>query len=204
MSYLEKKEVQTLAAAFVTCGGRGGMLFESAKALLANPEGGEISEVIPEGARKLAQKSLTQLEAEAEEGQITANSILRRYGLPAHFHEMAREAASGCESVAGEISAEVRSIAHTLLPLTNGVYQNEGRIISFKGLVPLGEQKGNLVVHLAGVFACHCSKKEIEALLAEQAKDPEFLRLADKVGTLDYDSTVLQELTLRAKEELGL
>jgi hypothetical protein len=117
---------------------------------------------------------------------------------------MHQEAASGMASVAGEITADVRAIAHTLLPIKNGVYVNEGRMITLKGLVPLGPQSGNLVAHLAGVFSSGCTKEEIESLLAEQAKDTEFLALIDRVSTIDYSGTTLREVTARAGKFLNL
>jgi hypothetical protein len=178
-------------------------MFVVAKAILGGEEG-DLWKIIPEILAPVAEDSIRKLELEAVDGQIVPESVLRRYGLPSHFQEMNKEAQLGAMSVAREIPPEIRAVAHTLLPLTNGVYSNEGRIISFKGLVPLGPQEGNLVVHLGGVFSSGCTQGEIEKLLREQAEDSEFLQAADRVGILDYEGTQLQRATLRAKKVLGL
>lgn len=203
MPYVTKEALDVLIPSLVTCGGDVGMLYGLAKALAVSGEG-ELWNALPRPFNPQAEKSVLALEAEAQQGAVVPESVIRRYGLPKHFHEMQKEAEAKVPSVAGEIPAEIRAIAHTLLPVKDGVYTNEGRIITLKGLVPLGEQKGYLVAHLSGVFSSGCTKEEIERLLAEQASDMEFLIQADKVGTIDYTGTKLQEFTLRAKTALNL
>lgn len=189
--------------ALATCGGTASVVFEVAK-LVSHPGSMELEEISRKNLHPMAIHSIEELEREALEGKILPESIIRRYGLPRHFQEISEEAKKGSPSVASEIPAEFRAIAHTLLPIRNGIYANEGRIISFRGLVPLGEQTGNLVVHLGGVFSSRCSEAAIHRLLQEQAECPEFLEMADKVSVLDYEGTTLQALTKRAKEELRL
>lgn len=204
MSYLPEETSAVLVPSLATCGGDTGPLFQVARAITEKGKG-ELWVIVPELLHPLAQPSLKKLEAESRDGIITTESVLRRYGLPAHFHEMNDEANRGMASVAREIPPEIRAIAHTLLPLReDGTYVNEGRTIRFRGIVPLGAQDGVLVVHLAGVFACKCSKEAVRELLHEQASDPELMSMVDKVKTLDYEGTQLRKATLRAKEELGL
>jgi hypothetical protein len=204
MVYLSKKAVSVLIPSLATCGGDVGMLFGTAMAIKQKGEG-NLWEIIPEHLIPVARQSLEQLEKEAFGGILTAKSVVRRYGLPEHFHTMREQATDKrIVSVAREIPIHSRAIAHTLLPVKNGVYANEGRIITLKGLVPLGPQKGNLVAHLSGVFASGCSDREIEELLHEQALDPDFLAMADRASIIDYEGTNLQQDTLRAKKALNL
>lgn len=203
MAHLSKEAAIVLIPSLATCGGDVGMLFSVARAIKEHGEG-ELWEIVPEDLNPVARKSLEQLEKEAVGGVITPKSVIQRYGLSSHFHEMNRQAKAGMASVAGEIPADIRAIAHTLLPVRNGVYTNEGRTVTLRNLVPLGLQKGNLVAHLSGVFASDCSDREIEELLRKQANDPEFLAMADRVGVIDYKGTKLQEVTLRAKKILDL
>lgn len=194
---------KVLICALATCGGTAGVMYEIAK-LINHPGSLELEELKKRVLHPAATSSLEELEREAIDGKILPESVIRRYGLPRHFEAMKEEAERDAPSVASEIPAEFRAIAHTLLPIRNGIYANEGRIISFRGLVPLGEQTGNLVVHLGGVFSARCSAAAITRLLDEQAQCPGFLEMADKVNVLDYEGTTLQALTKRAKQELGL
>jgi hypothetical protein len=204
MPVVTKKALKVLVPSLATCGGDVGMLFGVASTL-ADKESGELWEIVPKYLSPVAMKSLTCLTEEAIGGEITPESVIRRFGLPKHFHEMHKEAMAGMASVAGEIPADIRAIAHTLLPVSkDGIYANEGRIIAIKNLVPLGPQKGNLVAHLSGVFASGCTDAEIEKLLHEQALDTEFMVLADKVGIIDYGGTKLREVTERARKALDL
>lgn len=203
MSYLIREASSVLIPSLSTCGGDLGPLFLVAQAIKKTSEG-ELREIIPKKLTPVAEQSILRLEKEAVGGKILPESVTRRYGLPPHFHEMNSQAQLGMDSVAREIPVDIRPVAHTLLPLRKGVYQNEGVKISFKSLVPLGPQEGILVAHLAGVFSCHCSVEMIEKLLQEQAKDTKFMEMASRVGKLDYGSTQLQRATVRAKEALGL
>jgi hypothetical protein len=203
VAYLEKKASESLANALVTCGGVNGPFYLVARQI-ASSGGGELGFILKGELGIVADATISKLRYYAQNGHITPNSVLSRYGFPQHFHEMNEEAQKGMNSVAREVPAEYRAVAHTLLPIRNGVYSNEGRIISFKGLVPLGPQTGNLVAHLGGIFSSGCSDAEINALLAAQAEDVDFLKMADKVGTLDYDGTRLQRDTLAAKKEMRL
>lgn len=199
--YLDKKVAEVLIPSLATCGGNAGGMYEAAKAIKGAREG-ELESFM---TSPLATLSLGRLAEEAKRNSLTTESVLFRYGHPKHFQEMNLEAKRGMLSVAEEIPAEIRAVAHTLLPLRpDGTYSNEGRIISFKGLVPLGPQEGILVAHLAGVFSCRCSKQAVEKLLHAQALDPEFMAMADKVKLLDYEGTRLQRATQAAKAELGL
>ncbi len=203
MTLITSQALKVLVSSLATCGGDVGPMFIVATALnksaLENLEG-----MIPADLMPIAENSIQKLKEQGINGVITANSVLHRYGLPDHYRDMNEEAQLGVLSVAREIEPEIRAVAHTLLPLTNGIYQNEGRIISFEGLIPLGSQRGNLVAHLGGVFSSRCTKKEIEQLLFEQASDMEFMKAVDRVGTLNYEGTQLQRATKRAKEALGL
>lgn len=203
MPYLTKEASQVLVSSLATCGGNRGLLFPVAKAIAEKKEG-SLREIVQEILHPVAQGSIERLEAEAKDGMIEPESVLRRYGMPKHFHEMNTEAQLGMKSVAREIPSEYRAVAHTLLPLKDGVYSNAGHSINFRGLVPLGPQAGIQVAHLAGIFSCGCSDAEVEALLEEQSRDEEFLKAVSSVALLDYSGTQLQAATKRAKEILGL
>lgn len=206
--FLSERAAKVLVPALITCGGVAGPLFASARAIQAHGQG-ELTEILPSEvhpfSKPAVEKLIRDLTAGVKGGKISPEVVMRRFGLPKHFQEMKWEADQELPSVAREIPPQFRAVAHTLLPLrADGAYANEGRIISFKGLVPLGSQDGVLVVHLSGVFSCRCSKKAVEALLAEQAQDPQFLAMADQVKELDYEGTQLQRVTKMAKAELGL
>lgn len=201
-----KEALLDLVPALVTCGGDMGPLFAVARLLSdVKPENPmALLGDVPGPLAMIAEASLAKVEREAENGVATQGSVLNRYGLPKHFHEMNEDAQLGMDSVAREIPAGIRAVAHTLLPIKDGVYANGDVTIRFKGLTPLGPQEGNLVVHLGGVFLSHCPRGELDCLLAEQAKDEEFMAMARKAGTIDYEGTQLQRATQRAKESLGL
>lgn len=203
MPYLTSGVSEILAASFATCGGDRGPLFLVAREI-KGASGGELREIIPELLAPAAEHSVAKLEEEAVEGKIVPESVIRRYGLPPHFHEMNGQTQLGMDSVAREIPTDIRPVAHTLLPLHKGIYENEGVRISFKGLVSLGPQEGILVAHLAGRFSCRCSQEVVAGLLREQAKDVGFMEMASRVGTLDYGGTQLRAATRRAKALLGL
>lgn len=206
MSIITEKAIELLVPSFATCGGDQGEMFWVARSIVGSSSSDlrTLIEKTPDILAPIREDAIKKLEKEAKNGTIGPASVLRRFGHPNHYWEMEDQANRGLDSVAREIPIEIRAVAHTLLPITNGVYSNEGRIISFRGLVPLGPQDGNLVVHLGGVFSSRCTQKEIEELLREQAKDIEFLKAADKVGELNYEGTQLQRATIRAKEALGL
>lgn len=203
MTLITRPALKALVPSLATCGGDVGPMFAVALAL-NNQEPGILDNMVPKELLPVAEQSIQKLQEQSIKGVITARSVLHRYGLPDHYRDMNEEVQLGVLSVAREIDPEIRAVAHTLLPIVNGIYSNEGRIISFKGLVPLGPQVGNLVVHLGGVFSSGCTRAEIEAILWEQAQNTEFLRAADKVGELNYEGTQLQRATKRAKEALGL
>lgn len=207
MPYLNKYAVPGLVSSLATCGGDAFMLFDVAEAIQKHGEG-ELWRVVPTNLSPMAKNSLAELEAEVINGEITPLSVLRRFGSPKHFQAMNEQAKKGMRSIADNIPADIRPIAHTLLPVTpiegGWVYANGGRYVTLKGLVPLGPQEGNLVVHLAGVFNSSCSRKEIEKLLQEQEENDEMMAMADRVGTIDYSGTNLQKVTIGAKEALNL
>lgn len=207
MPYLTQEAGKVLVPALATCGGVAGPLYRLALSIKEKGEG-ELTSLMPREVNPLSMASITKLYADlsriAGNERVLSKHVLARFGHEEHFLAMKKEAELKLVSVADEIPAEYRAVAHTMLPIKNGVYANEGRIISFKGLVPLGAQKGNLVVHLGGVFSSCCSNRAIQNLLEVQANDPEFLKLADKVKVLDYEGTRLQRFTFAAKDELQL
>lgn len=204
MATIKPEVLSALVASLATCGGDRGPMLPVAKAIRGSA-GGELREIVPDILHPLAENSITHLEREAIEGEILLDSVLFRYGSPAHFEEMKKEASNeSLVSVAAEISAEIRPLAHTLLPLKNGIYENRGKRLALKGLVPLGPQDGQLVAHLAGVFSLQSPKSSIQKLLVEQAECPELVTALDSVSTIDYEGTSLREATLRAKDILGL
>ena len=203
MTHLEKGAATPLIASLATCGGVYGPQFRLALSL-AESEGGNLEVILPRDVLKAYAETISSLSGSSDSSLITPGSVLSRFGSPKHFHDMNSEAQRGMDSVAREIDPSIRAVAHTLLPVHNSVYMNEGRVIRFKGLVPLGPRGRNMVVHLGGIFASCCSDSEIRELLAAQAEDMEFLKMADSIGTLDYEGTQLQKATQMAKKQLGI
>ncbi|MDD3480886.1 MAG: hypothetical protein PHW75_01515 [Patescibacteria group bacterium] len=194
-----------LTASFATCGGDGGPMFPAALAIAAGKN--SLLGAVPKELLPATKRSLGMLEKEAVQGKITSLSVLRRYGNPSHFRDMKEEAANKqLFSVAAEVPANLRPLLHTLLPVRNGRYENQGLVITLNGLVPLGPQKGLIVAHLAGSFSCYCQQEEIDDLLKAQTECPEFMEMLKTHNgtTFDYEGTRLQAATKRAKHLLGL
>ena len=175
---------------------------------LAKAGEGELRELISPPLVSVADTVFTRIEVESEGGRIRAESVIRWLALHGHTEEMNGQAQLGLDSVALEIPPGYRALAHTGLPIRDGIYDNGQVSFPVLGLVRLGSQEGELFAHLSAVFTSYCSRQFMDEILALQAVDPLFMRMAREVeanGGLDYRKAPhLRAATLRAKEELGI
>lgn len=191
--------------AILTCGGIVGMFYPYISHVQRIMEGQSFADVLPSQAMVLPPVVKMEHVAEETGGMISAWTVLQRFGLPAHFQDMAREVSEGLDSVAKEIPTELRAVAHTLLPLEDGFYRNEDVEIRIENLVEIGPQDGNLVAHLAGCFASLCGDEEIAQLKKAQARDADFMSAARKMHLIDYGNYPgIRRATELGKEGLGL
>jgi hypothetical protein len=207
VAMITKEALAVLVPALGTCGYKASSIHRLALTLSTASEG-KLESLVGSDLNAMEDMTIGKLLAELTDGIVTPESVVRRYAIPGHTRDMDIAAKSGMPSTSAEIPEDVRAVAHTALWIRDEVYDNGKVAFSVRGLVPLGDQSGNLIVHLAGSISSRCSYEFLSEINKAQAEDTLFMtqaRLIAKRGGLDYRvAPVLTRNTLEAKQELGL
>lgn len=184
---------ELLAVSLASCGGPIGPFYQLAGKLSGDDE------------LSFKDEELIRTVLPTTSNSVTTISIWKKFASIEHYQEMKEQAEMGLFSVAHEIPKEIRPLLHTFLPIDEkGTYTNKGRVLTLKGLVPLGPQRGQLVAHLGAVFSARLPKGQVEQFKQEQAEHVELLMNVDKLDEFDFTGLKLRALTEIAKEKLGL
>jgi hypothetical protein len=206
---LAEEAKPVLLPALCSCGGDKGPMFAAAMKIKEGvPQ--TIEDLLPPGVPLEAYFSIGKLGMEGRKfgGRITPEAVINRYALSGHTKDIEQDGSQ----VAAEFPQSVQPVVHTLVPVMRVSekvyrYENGDLAITFRNPVELGSLEGQLVVHLAGVFASGCSKEFLDEILEKQRKpDSRFWELAKGLKEVDFnkDSPVLRRLTVAGKETLGL
>jgi hypothetical protein len=204
---ITNKALAVLVPALGTCGYRASSIHRLALTLSTATEG-ELESLVGSDLNAMENMTIGKLMAESREGVVTPESVVSRYALPAHTRDMDFAAKPGMPSTSSEIPGDIRAVAHTAMWIRDGVYDNGKVSFPVRGLVPLGDQSGNLIAHLAGSINSQCSEVFLAEISKLQSEDELFMREAKLIaacGGLDYATAPeLTKNTREAKRELGL
>jgi hypothetical protein len=172
---------------FITC-----QMFPAAKTIRGAKAGDDILEIF---AHNVGLDIATRLSNYAG-NELTAEAVLRYFGTLPHYQRIEMGTTTG-RWLPGT-PKEIRPFFHLALPLSDGVYINEGIKLHLHGLMQLGEPDGPQVTHLGAVFSAHVSQEVLDSILEEQASEMKVaIGVLSEYGEFDFSEYAAQFERLR-------